>query len=100
MKLHQAAGANNLFCNPQTVITQASAGRWAISSGVLKLYGSHTIALLRLVGLRQILSLRIPCLSLPSTSVKLLIKGVAWFTGFKTPTCNLLAISFLKASFK
>ena len=67
---------------------------------VLRWYGSHTNALLRLVGSRHILSLRYPCLSLSSTNTKLLIQGVAWFTGFKTSTCNILSISFLKASFE
>ena len=70
------------------------------ASGVLKWYGSLTITLFRYVGSKQILSFRLPDLSLPSTSTKLLIHGVASCSGFSTPTCNILLTSCLKASFR
>ena len=72
----------------------------AMPSGVLKWYGYFTIALFRLVRFRQILSFKLPDLSLPSTSTKLLIQGVASWTGFSTPACNILSTSCLKASFR
>ena len=68
--------------------------------GLEVIYGSCTIALFRLVGPKHILNLRFPSLSFPSRSTKLLIQRVAWWTGFKTPACNILSISFLKDSFK
>ena len=71
----------------------ASASKWAMSSGVLKWYGSLIIALFKFVGSKQILSLRLPDLSLPSTRKKLLIHGVACCTGLTTPACNSLLTS-------
>ena len=62
----------------------ASASKWAMSSWVLKWYSSLTMALLKLVGSKQILSFKLPDLSLPLTSTKLLIQGVASCTGFNT----------------
>ena len=59
-----------------------------------------TIALFKFVGSRQILSLRFLDLSFDSTKTKLFIHGVALVTGFNTPACNILSISFLNASFK
>ena len=88
------------FLQSQTVITQASARWWAISSGVLKCYGSCRIALFKFVGSRQILNLKFLSLSLPLTRTNLLIQGVAWLTGFRTPTCTILSISCLKDSFR
>ena len=76
-------------------MTHASASRWAISSSVLKWYGSCTIALFRLVGSKQILKLSLPSLSLPSTRTKLLIQGVACCTDFRIPPCEILSISWL-----
>ena len=90
----------NLFLQSLTVMTHASASKCAISSGVLKYYGSHTIALFRLMWSKQILSLSLPSLSLPSTSTKLFIQGVAWCTGFRIPTCNILSIFCLNDFFR
>ena len=53
-----------------------------------------------LVGSKQILNFKFPSLSFPSTSTKLLIHGVASWTGFRTPTLSILWISCWKASFK
>ena len=47
-----------------------------MSSSVLKWYGFLTIALYILVGSKQILNIKSPRLSFPSTSQKLLIHGV------------------------
>ena len=87
------------FLQLQAVIMYVSVSKWAISSLVLKWYGSLTIALFKFVGFKQILSLRLPDLSMPSTRTKLVIHGVASCTGFSTPTCNILSTSCLKASF-
>ena len=78
----------------------ASAIKWAMSYGVVKWYGSLTIALFKFVGSKQILSLRLSDLSLPSTRTKLLIYGVASCTGLSTPDCNILLTSCQKASFR
>ena len=96
MKLHQVAGANNLFWYHIQQWHRLLQADGAISSWVLKWYHSHIIALLRLVRSRHILSLRFPCLSLPSTSSKVLIQGVDWFTGFKL----LLVLSGQSPSWK
>ena len=58
------------------------------------------ICLFKFVGSKQILSFKLPDLSLHSTSTKLLIHGVASCTGSITPACNLLSTSCLKASFR
>ena len=71
-----------------------------MSSGVLKWYGSLMIALFKFVGSKQILILWFPDLSFDSTNTKLLIHEVASGTGFSTPACNILPISFLNASFR
>ena len=71
----------------------ASAIKWAMSSGLLKWYGSLTIALFKIVGSKQILSLRLSDLSLPSTRTKLLVYGVASCTGLSTPAYNILLTS-------
>ena len=64
-------------------------------------YVSHTIALLKLVQKDKFSAwdfLAYPC---PPLVKKLLIQGVASFTGFKTLTCNILSFfSSLKTSFK
>ena len=52
--------------------------------------------LFKFVGSNQILSFRLPDLSLPSTSTKLLIQGVASQMVFSTPACSILSISCLK----
>ena len=39
------------------------------------------------------LSFNLPDLSLPSTGTKLLIQGVASWTGFSTPACNISSTS-------
>ena len=52
------------FLQSQTVITHASASKWAMSSGVLKWYGSLMVALFKFVGSKQILSFKLPDLSL------------------------------------
>ena len=78
-----------------TVIMQASSSKWAMSSGILKWYGSLMIALFRLVGSKQMHSFKLPDLSLSSTSTKLLIQGVASCTGLSTPVCNILSTSCL-----
>ena len=82
------------------VIIQASACTWAMSSSVLKWYGSLTITMFRLVGSKQIQSLKLPNLSFPSTSTKLLIQGVYSCTGFRTPALSILSMSCQKAPFK
>ena len=79
---------------------QALASKWAMSSGVLKWYGSLMITLFKFVGFKQILSFKLPDLSLPSTRTKLLTHGVASCTGFNTPTCSILLNSCWKASFR
>ena len=71
-----------------------------MSSGVRKWYCSLMTALFKLVGSRQILNLTCPWLSLFSTRMKLLIHGVALFTGSRTPACSIWLISFLNASFR
>ena len=60
---------------------------------VLKWYGSLTMVLFKSVGSKQILSFKLPDLSLPSTSTKLLIQGVASCTSLRTPTSNILLTS-------
>ena len=65
-----------------------------MSSGVQKWYGSLMTALFKLVGSGQILNLICPWLSLFSMRMKLLIHGVALFTGSRTPACNIWLISF------
>ena len=67
-----------------------------MSSGILKWYGSPIITLLRLVGSKQMPNFR----SLLSTKTKLFMQGVASFTGFNTPTCSVLSISYLKFSLR
>ena len=49
------------------------------------------IALFRLVGSKQMYSFKLPDLSLPPTSTKLLIQGVASCTGLSTPGCKILS---------
>ena len=79
---------------------QASASKCAISSGVLKWYGSLVIALFRLVGSKQMHSFKLPDLSLLSTSTKLLIQGVASWTSLRTPACSILSTVLLKCFFE
>ena len=79
---------------------QAYASKWAISSGVLKWYGSLIIALFRVVGSKQMHSLKLPDLSLLSTSTKLLIQGVASWTGLSTAACSMLSTSCLNVSLR
>ena len=62
---------------------QASANKLEMSSGVIKWYGSLMTALFRLIGSKQMHSFTLPDLSLPSTSTKLMIQGVASNTVFK-----------------
>ena len=50
------------------VMMHASSSKWAISSGVLKWYGSLVIALFRLVGSKWMYSFKLPNFSLLSTS--------------------------------
>ena len=58
------------------------------------------ITLLRFVGSKQVLSFEFPSLSLPSTSTKIFLHGVASWTGFRTPTFNILLVSCLIASYR
>ena len=81
-------------------MTHDSASRYTISSGVLKWYGLHTIALFRLVWYKHILSLSLPSLSFLSTNTKLFIKSVAWCTCFRIPSCNILSIFCLNGSLR
>ena len=90
----------NPFLQSLTVVTHAPVSKHAISSGVLKWYGSCTIALFRLAGSKQILSLSLQSLSLLSTSTKLFIQGVAWCRDFRIPACNILSISCFNGSFR
>ena len=55
-----------------------------MSASVLKWYGSCITALLRVNGSRHMQSLGLPDLSLPLTSMKLLIHGVASLTYLMT----------------
>ena len=100
MKLHQASDGQYPFLQLHTVIMQASASKWAISSGVLKWYGSLVTALFKLVGSKQMHSFKLPDLSLLSTSTNLLIQGVASWTGLSIPACSILSTSCLNASLK
>ena len=69
----------------------------AMSSGVWKQYGSQIMALFRLVGSKQMWSFGIPVfLSCDSTKMKLLIHGVASWTGLITPAVSIFSISCLK----
>ena len=88
------------FLQSQTVIIQASASKWAMSSGVLKWYGSLMIALFRFVGSKQMCSFKLPSLFLLYTSTKLLIQGVASCTGLSTPVSSILSTSCLNASLR
>ena len=90
--LHQTADASIPFLQSQTVIMHASASKWAMSLG-FKWYGSLTIALFKFVGSKQILSFKLPYLSLPTTRTKLLIHDAASCTGFSTPAFNILLTS-------
>ena len=74
--------------------------KWAMSSGVLKWYGSHITALLSFVRSRHMHNFGLPDLSLPSTKTKLFIYGVASVTGLMTLAWSMLSISFLKASLR
>ena len=96
--VHPAVDANSLCGNLELSIVQAPAIRYAMSSRVLKWYGSLMIALFKFAGSRQILILRFPDLSFDSTRKKVFIHGVASVTGFNTPACKILFISFLNAS--
>ena len=58
------------------------------------------MALFKLVGSKQMCSLRFPSLSLLSTKMKLLIQGVASCTGTSTPACSILFISCWNWSFR
>ena len=58
------------------------------------------MALFKLVGSKQILSLWVLDLSFDSTNTKLLIQGVASVTGFNTLVCSILSISCLNVSFR
>ena len=71
-----------------------------MSSGVLKWYSSLIIALFKFIESKHIWSLGCPCLSVPSTSTKLLIYRVASCNGFRTLTLSILLISHLKASLR
>ena len=91
MKVHQAADANNLFCNLLLY--------WHMhlqaDCNIFSCYDSWTIAIFRLVESKQILGLSLPSLSLPSTSTKLFIQGVAWCIGFRIPACSILSMSMV-----
>ena len=71
-----------------------------MSLGVQKWYGSLMTALFKLVGTRQIFNLT--CLWVVSLSMrtKLLIHGVASFTGSRTPACSIWLISLWNASLR
>ena len=58
------------------------------------------IALFGFVGSRHMRSFRLPDLSLPSTSMKLFLHGVASLTGLMIPAWSILSISILKASLR
>ena len=68
--------------------------------GVLKWYGSLVTVLFKLVGSRHILNLTCLWLSLFSTRTKLLIHGVASFTGSRRLACSIWLIFFLEHIFK
>ena len=94
MRLHLIPDANNPFhnCIPSWCMNWQSSEQCPLG---FKSYGSRITALLRFVGSRHMWSL-----GLPSTSMKLLIHGVASFTGLMTPSWSMLSISFLKASLR
>ena len=75
-------------------MTQELAIKWVMSAGVLKLYGPHTMALFKFIGSRHMQSFGLPDLSLPSTSMKLFIHGVASLASFMIPAWSILSISF------
>ena len=66
-----------------------------MSSGILKWHGSLIIALFRFVGSKQMHGFKLPDLSLLSTNTKLLIQGVASWTGLRTPACSIISTSCL-----
>ena len=74
--------------------------KWVMFFGVLKWYGSHITALFRFIGSRHMQSFRLPDLSLPSMSMKLLIHRVASLTGLMILAWSILFISLLRASLR
>ena len=90
----------NPFLQSPTAMKWASTRKCAKSPGVLKWYVSWPIALFKLVGSKQILSLSLPSLSLLSTGKKLFIHGDAWCTGFRILHCSILLISCLNCSLR
>ena len=74
--------------------------KWVMSSGILKQYSSHIMALFRFIRSRHMQSFGLPDLSLPSMSMKLLIHRVASLTGLMIPAWSILSISFLKVSLR
>ena len=73
----------------------------AMSSGVRKQYGSPIIALFKLVTSKQMQNLDFPVLlSFDSTKMKLLIHGVASWTGLITPAVSIYSIPCLKFCFR
>ena len=72
-----------------------------MSSGVWKQYGSWIIALFRLAGSKQMQSFGLlVLLSGDSTKMKVLIHGVASWTGLITPVVSIFSISCLKVCFR
>ena len=73
----------------------------AMSSGFWKQCGSWSMALFRLVGSKQIQSFGLSVfLFVDSTKTKLLIHGVASWTGLITLTVSIFSISCLKICFR
>ena len=74
-KFHQAAGANNLFSVSQTVIHTGFCKQMGYIFWDLEpIWFSHN-CFIKVNWVKTNLSLKFPCLSLPSTSTKLLIQG-------------------------
>ena len=89
------------FEQSDTVIMVAPVSLCAMSSGVQKQYGLWMMALLRLVGPRQLCSLGFPVLlTFVFANTRILIHGVALWTGFMTPALSILSISCLKISLR
>ena len=99
MKPHQAVSANTPSCShihtwsmhPQT---DEKCPQVSWNDRV------PSLCFVKIGGIEADSKLNLPVLSLPSTSTKLLIHGVASHTGFITPTLSILLISCITSSFK
>ena len=89
------------FEQSSTIMTVAPDSLCAMSSGVQRQSGSWIMGLFRLVRSKQMRSFDFPVLlSFDSTEMKLLIHGVASWTGLITLVVSIFSVSCLKVCFR